>query len=298
MRPAAFTLLETIVCILILSILGSLTLVGINYARETARRTECMNRQRNVVIAVQNHLSQQQRYPNLLNIENGSDVFGPVFELLPLLEQGAVVDQIKSSQASQVSILRQEFYAEWMQCPSDFVEKRINLRFCLGSLPPGGRATYGGFFNNGIFGLGRAGKSSDLTRGTDTTIAVSERIACNRSNKRLESFDVFGAFRFNLQQLFNVETIRRLQGEQPDHVEEVVGREALSVSYQHTLFNTMDPPNGKIRDVWIADVAASITARSRHSSGVNVGFASGAVRFVSDSIDPKVWNDYGIANGN
>lgn len=277
MRRPAFTLLETIICIVILSILISMAVLGINSARESSRRIECMNRQRNVVLALQNHLAQMQRYPEQVTfvqaVHGRSYGFGPVFELLPLLEQGGVVDQVKSSQGYQIEFLQDDFHTQWAQCPSDIVEKRINLRFCVGSLPPIGKIPFEGYLNNGIFGLCRAAKPSDVTRGTDTTIAISERIACNQSNKRFESMDLFGSFRFNLQQVFTVELIRRLQGEQPDAVEEMVGLKAFRFSYQDTLFNTVDPPNGKVRDVWAGDIGASVSARSRHSSGVNVGFA-------------------------
>lgn len=300
MKRSAFTLLETIVCMVVLSIVLSMALVSIGSAREAARRIECMNRQKNVVLALQNHLSQMRRYPEQVTfvqaVQGRTYDFGPVFELLPFLEQGSVVDQVKSFQGYQIENLQEEFHTEWAQCPSDFVEKRINLRFCVGSLPPIGKLPFEGYLNNGIFGLSRAAKSSDVTRGTDTTIAISERIACNQSNKRFESMDVFGSFRFSLYHVFTVEVIRRLQGQHPDAVEDMVGLESFRFSYRDTLFNTVDPPNGKVRDVWVGDMGASVSARSRHDSGVNVGFASGAVRFVSDSVDQKVWSDYGIAS--
>lgn len=301
MRCSGFTLLETIVCIAILAILGSLILVGVNSARESARRVECMNRQRNVVLALQNHLTQKQRYPQQLTfvqpVAARAYGFGPVFELLPFLEQDGFIEQVMSSEAYEIEMLRDNFRADWMQCPADFVDPRINLRFCVGSLPPIGKLPLDGFLNNGIFGLARAAKQSDVTRGSDATIAISERFASNENSKQFELVGLFDAFRFDLRQEFTVEIIRKLQGEQPDYLEEVAGSKPFDFSYLHTVFNTLDPPNAKVRDIHTGDPGASISARSRHSSGVNVGFVSGAVRFVSDSIDAKLWSDYGIARG-
>jgi prepilin-type processing-associated H-X9-DG protein len=39
------------------------------------------------------------------------------------------------------------------------------------------------------------------------------------------------------------------------------------------------------------------SARSRHSGGVQVGFADGSARFVPDSIELTVWQALGSING-
>jgi prepilin-type N-terminal cleavage/methylation domain-containing protein len=64
-RPRGFTLIELLVVIAIIGILMALILPAIGAARESARRTQCMNNVRNIAIAVFNHANTKNRFPNL-----------------------------------------------------------------------------------------------------------------------------------------------------------------------------------------------------------------------------------------
>lgn len=303
MNRNAITLLETVVCIAIISVLGCLLLVAVNHARESARRIDCGNRQRNVLLAVEAHLGQHNRYPRLLTMRNlsinFSGGFGPTFALLPYMECEAFAESLVIARNEHVSRLIDGFRPDWVQCPSDTIEGRSNLRFCVGSLPPIGLIPLKNYRNNGIFGLSRPATPSDLMRGSETTLVISERIACRQNNNKFESMDGFARYRFGTSlPSINAETIRRLQGMEPDYVDDEIGLDPFERSFPHTVFNTTEPPNLEIRDVLVAggDLGAIVSARSRHAAGVNAGFASGAVRFISDSIDGSVWARYGIAN--
>jgi len=59
----AFTLVELLVVIAIIAILVALLLPAINAAREAARRNQCINKLRQLSIAVNNYESAVQRYP-------------------------------------------------------------------------------------------------------------------------------------------------------------------------------------------------------------------------------------------
>ena len=45
------------------------------------------------------------------------------------------------------------------------------------------------------------------------------------------------------------------------------------------------------------DTDGSMTARSSHPGGVNVGLCDGSVRFVSNGVDPLVWYALFTSNG-
>lgn len=62
-RRAAFTLVELLVVIAIIAILVALLLPAINAAREAARRNQCINKVRQLAIAINNHESAYQRFP-------------------------------------------------------------------------------------------------------------------------------------------------------------------------------------------------------------------------------------------
>lgn len=75
-------------------------------------------------------------------------------------------------------------------------------------------------------------------------------------------------------------------------------------AYSGSLYNHVATPNWKGQDCGnlsaISDTPgehAIISARSRHTGGVNVTMVDGSVRFVSDSVDRGVWRGVGSRNG-
>ena len=63
-RRSGFTLVELLVVIAIIGVLVALLLPAVQAAREAARRTDCVNRQRQVLLAAHNYLSAMKQLPS------------------------------------------------------------------------------------------------------------------------------------------------------------------------------------------------------------------------------------------
>lgn len=101
-QRGGFTLIELLVVISIIAVLASLILPGVQNARATARRMQCLNHMRNVGIAVQNYTTNNNgKLPPLVKSESytsgGSpasrSISWPIY-LFPYLDQTGLYDRI------------------------------------------------------------------------------------------------------------------------------------------------------------------------------------------------------------
>ena len=109
-RRRAFTLVELLVVIAIIGILVALLLPAVQYARESARRTQCQNNLRQIALAVQGHVDSTKYLPTggttpwpalvqfvdpVTGFINGPETqgFSWPFQILPYFEQKTIQDQ-------------------------------------------------------------------------------------------------------------------------------------------------------------------------------------------------------------
>jgi len=139
-----FTLVELLVVIAIIGILVALLLPAIQAAREAARRTQCLDHQKNLGLALQNYHDTYKVFPmgvmiaggpKAPNRNSGNPVMGPSwwYGVMPFIEQRNIYDKIANTQRAGATA--PPFYAgdldaaiagtpirdlvpEYMRCPS------------------------------------------------------------------------------------------------------------------------------------------------------------------------------------
>ena len=195
-RPA-FTLVELLVVIVIIGILVGLLIPAIQFAREAARRTSCINNLKQIGLATQNHHDARKLLPpgylavfDVTGNENGPG-WGWAAQILPYLEEGNLHQTIRfdldieSATNAQSRTNQIDSYL----CPSDFPEPTwiaavldldgsakqticdlasANYIGVFGTTEPGVNGD-GLFFRNSRLAL------RNITDGTTQTIAVGER---------------------------------------------------------------------------------------------------------------------------
>jgi prepilin-type N-terminal cleavage/methylation domain-containing protein len=98
-----FTLVELLVVIAIIGVLVALLLPAVQAARESARRTQCINNLKQIGLGMHNHHDLFGRLPSAGGGTTGNPPtdrgeWGWAYEILPYIEQGNVFDMTSDSQ--------------------------------------------------------------------------------------------------------------------------------------------------------------------------------------------------------
>jgi prepilin-type N-terminal cleavage/methylation domain-containing protein/prepilin-type processing-associated H-X9-DG protein len=103
-RRLAFTLVELLVVIAIIGILVALLLPAVQSARESARRIQCVNRMKQMGLALHNYADTHKAFPPATmgtmgpaSVNgNSQNATGPIYHMLPFIEQQALWNQFQT----------------------------------------------------------------------------------------------------------------------------------------------------------------------------------------------------------
>lgn len=310
-RRAGFTLIELLVVISIIGILVGMLLPAVQKVREAARRTQCTNHQRNIVMAMMNFESALQRLPAGISNNVGSLSAGATSGLwnwstfiLPQLEQQNIYDILNpvggiSLAARYESLLATPITTDEavlqqslpiFLCPSDSTENINLLRINAQTLPSNTNfnlattsyvVAYGSSYLHGInetaslqdgsFGSLQGFKLRDFTDGQSNTLMIGERTYLT-VRQNLNLEPAGAGLLYGVRGLGN--------GAVTDATATVAS------GHKDTFFSAIGGINYNAADATFSRKFQGIS--SRHPAGVVVAFGDGSTRFLTEAISIDV----------
>ncbi len=301
-RHQGFTLIELLVVIAIIAVLIALLLPAVQQAREAARRTQCKNNLKQLGLAVHNYESTFSRLPpheggtccNIPGTNNGT--LSGIVMMLPYFDQASLWNAIASApgqggEPGTVAFIHPPGPLPMLLCPSSPEPPSA------GSVNP----KWGGPGRSYHLSLGdsdlnafshppytapparspfspTAGETRqwrDITDGLSNTILIAEQ-ALFKNTSELQ-----GTFSEDYTIATPTACSASTPGKNYNGLGSILGNgrfwaQASGLAGYTVL--TILPPNGP-------SCGYFPTVSSRHTGGVQVVLADGAVRFISDSID-------------
>ncbi len=292
-----FTLVELLVVIAIIGILIALLLPAVQAARESARRTKCINKIRQLELAVMNFASTRgDKLPDSLkNYPPGPSgepkrPYPLHVAIMPYVEN----EQIQNYQAQAVTL-------DWINfdlfiCPSDPSQDLI----------PADTFSITTYLSNGVL-FDKNSKLSRVTDGTSKTIAFTESYARTQITQGTNS-KVF-ASKYSVNSGLNAATFAHPDNPPTLSITQTIGRYnrpasssegVWSANYNAQGINALNDvvANPPIQATPPVQEADTTRLQSIHPGVLNIAMLDGSIRSLSDSVDPVVfWSAVTPAGG-
>jgi prepilin-type N-terminal cleavage/methylation domain-containing protein/prepilin-type processing-associated H-X9-DG protein len=332
---SAFTLIELLVVIAIIAVLIGLLLPAVQKVREAAARAKCQNNLKQIGLALHNYHGAYEAFPPARNPFTPPPplVHSALARLLPFVEQDSVGRMIDFTTpplyfAGTVSPGSGNYTASitivnlWL-CPSDSVFGQApgdgslavrpdgttsptdhyagtNYVTCVGS---GSAAVAWGRYANsdGMFGQSPL-KIMDVTDGLSNTVAFSESLLGPGGGAEPNGTQLFDTSRQVLTlpggTTTDDATCAAAVSTGGAYWSNLRGMRWINGHYADANYNHHLLPNDPRWDCSNASHnPGQAAARSSHTGGVNVLLGDGSVRFVTNGINPVIWQGLATRSG-
>lgn len=310
------TLIEILVTIGIIGLLLAFSLPAMQRAREAASRVQCANNLKQLGTALHSYQSIHTFFPPSYGsvVLFGQDVslrdYSMHSQILPFIEYKDAFNSINfhveawSAQNRTASTMRVNVFL----CPSDGFEFHTpyaalnSYRANHGTGPYPTKASASPESGDGAFRASRSCISpSEFTDGLEHTAAMSEKRRGDENEFRFtpetDGFLLPGGATPSREALRSL--CESTSAAVVPHYSDA-GFTWLLAGPRNTWYNHIEAPNATLPDCALRVThpeTGIFTARSQHPGGVNVLFASGTVRFISQTVDLAVWRGLGSRNG-
>jgi prepilin-type processing-associated H-X9-DG protein len=313
-------LIELLVVIGIIGVLTALLIPAIQSSRSAASRSSCANNLRQLGIAAHNHESARgylpagsvaKEFPAEPNAAWTFYRWSALAMLTPYLENTAAYNaldlsvplygsnfEVRPENVESVKIWVAEFMCpadELRQLSDDFAP--TSYAACAGSGASGGSPRD----TDGVFFINSQTRIAQIADGASKTSLFSESIL---GDPRTANHDPQTEYKFSFLAPL---TDALCSGANQWNVSDPRGFSWVNGEFRCALYNHRMEPNSETPDCMGVTIGGPVqtrytpygwrTARSRHPGGVNIMYADGSLRFVTDSIDPAAWQAQSTISG-